>query len=88
MLDLSYKINDPTTILGLQDETFDFVVDYDFDKIDGFLKKKDYYNKEFGNGQELPVVCGKRVLMNHIYEVSEPKKGQRNKDQKINSQQK
>lgn len=85
MLDLSYKVNDHLMIEGLQDENFDFVVDYDFAKFDQVLNKSDYFNKDFGNGQQLPIVCGKRVLMNHIYEVSEPTKDSRIKGWKIHS---
>lgn len=63
MLDLGYVAKDGGQVLNMHDEDFSFIVDYDFEKFDKNIKEEEYYNKEFGSKAKMPIVGGKRALM-------------------------
>ena len=50
----------------MHDEDFSFIVKYDFEKFDRWIKEEQYYNKEFGVDAKMPIVGGKRSLMEQI----------------------
>jgi len=63
MLDPGYVIKDGSQVLKMHEEDFSFIVKYDFEKFDRWIKEEQYYNKEFGVDAKMPIVGGKRCLM-------------------------
>ena len=68
MLDPNYLIRDKGQIYSLHEESFDFIVHYDFDEVTNtnIIKEEHFFNKQFGEGQTIPIVAGKSVLMNQL----------------------
>lgn len=69
LLQEGYVWNDASQLATFQDETFDFIKEYDFSKFEVGVVEETVSHQSLVEGREhLPVVQGKKYLMNMVIE--------------------